>query len=104
MAATTDKKKSRFQRKKKKQYKMVTFESSIFEGEFKLPALEQMPNQVPRDMGRGFVGGKLDAWLEAAEVENEAIEAIGTLDAKEFETFMEEWGGASEVTVPKSSK
>lgn len=103
MAATT-KKKNKFVRKNKKQYKMVTFESTFFEGEFELPALEQMPNHIPRDLAKGGLEGKLPAWLEAAEVEEEAIEAIGTLDSEEFGEFMEEWGKASEVTVPKSSK
>ena len=103
MAATTNKK-TKFQRKSKKQYKMVTFESSIFEGEFTLPALEQMPNHVPRALSGADIEGKLPAWLDAAGVESEAIEVIGTLDSEEFGTFMEEWGKASEVTVPKSSK
>lgn len=93
----------KFERKQKKQYKMVTFESEIFEGEFKLPALENMPNGVPRSLGaNGDVAGKLPAWLADAGVEEEAIEAIATLDSEEFSTFMEEWGKGSEITLPKS--
>lgn len=96
-------KKRKFERKQKKQYKMVTFESSIFEGEFTLPALEHMPNGVPRSLGsNGDVAGKLPAWLKDAGTEEEAIDAIAELDGEEFNTFMEEWGKGSEITLPKS--
>lgn len=77
-------------RKYEKKYTYSTFESSIFEGEFKLPVMRQMPHTYAIALNNGDVGA-LYSWLEEAGVPAEDIEAIKSLDSEEFEEFSKTW-------------
>lgn len=77
-------------RKYEKQYTYNTFESSIFEGEFKLPSMRQIPQTYALDLRTGDFNA-LYLWLEEVGVPTEDIDAIKSLDSEEIETFFEEW-------------
>lgn len=89
MATTKAKTKKRV-RKYEKQYRYRTFESSIFEGDFKLPELKQMPSEYGLLVRVGDMNG-LYNWLAEVGIDSEDIEAIKSLDSEELETFFEEW-------------
>ena len=77
-------------RKYEKTYRYRTFESSIFEGEFKLPEFKQMPTEYGLLVRVGDMNGLYD-WLAEVGVSAEDIDAIKSLDSEELETFFEEW-------------
>lgn len=77
-------------RKHEKKYTYSTFESSIFEGEFKLPVMRQMPHTYALALNNGDFSA-LYSWLEEAGISAEDIDAIKSLDSEEFETFSQEW-------------
>lgn len=87
--ATAAKQKKRV-RKYEKQYRFRTFESSIFEGEFKLPEFKQMPTDYGLLVRVGDLNGLYD-WLAEVGVSAEDIEAIKSLDSEEMEIFFKEW-------------
>lgn len=89
MATTKAKSKKRV-RKYEKQYRYRTFESSIFEGEFKLPEFKQMPTEYGLLVRVGDMNG-LYNWLEEVGVSTEDIDAIKSLDSEELEIFFNEW-------------
>lgn len=77
-------------RKHVKKYTYSTFETDIFEGEFKLPVMRQMPHNYAIALNAGNVEA-LYLWLEEAGVPAEDIEAIKSLDSEEFEEFSKAW-------------
>ena len=77
-------------RKYEKKYTFSTFETDIFEGEFKLPVMRQMPQTYALDLRTGDFNA-LYRWLEEVGVPVEDIDAIKSLDSEEIETFFEEW-------------
>lgn len=77
-------------RKYEKTYRYRTFESSIFEGEFKLPEFKQMPTEYGLLVRVGDMNGLYD-WLAEVGVSTEDIEAIKSLDSEELEIFFKEW-------------
>lgn len=77
-------------RKYEKKYTFNTFESSIFEGEFKLPSMRQIPQAYALDLRSGDFSA-LYRWLDEVGVPAEDIDAIKSLDSEEIETFFEEW-------------
>lgn len=77
-------------RKYEKQYRYRTFESSIFEGDFKLPELKQMPSEYGLLVRVGDMNG-LYNWLAGVGIDSDDIDAIKSLDSEELETFFEEW-------------
>lgn len=77
-------------RKYEKQYTYSTFETDIFEGEFKLPVMRQMPHNYAIALNAGNIEA-IYLWLEEAGVPAEDIEAIKSLDSEEFEEFSQAW-------------
>ncbi len=77
-------------RKYEKTYRYRTFESSIFEGEFKLPEFKQMPTEYGLLVRVGDLNGLYD-WLAEVGVSGEDIKAIKSLDSEELEIFFKEW-------------
>lgn len=77
-------------RKYEKKYRYRTFESSIFEGEFKLPEFKQMPTEYGLRVRVGDMSGLYD-WLAEVGVSAEDIDAIKSLDSEELELFFSEW-------------
>lgn len=77
-------------RKYVKKYTYSTFETDIFEGEFKLPVMRQMPHNYAIALNAGNIES-LYLWLEEAGVPAEDIEAIKSLDSEEFEEFSKAW-------------
>lgn len=77
-------------RKHVKKYTYSTFETDIFEGEFKLPVMRQMPHNYAIALNAGNIEA-LYLWLEEAGVPAEDIEAIKSLDSEEFEEFSQAW-------------
>lgn len=77
-------------RKYVKKYTYSTFETDIFEGEFKLPVMRQMPHNYAIALNAGNIEA-LYLWLEEAGVPAEDIEAIKSLDSEEFEEFSKAW-------------
>ena len=88
-ARNTAKSKKRV-RKYEKTYRFRTFESSIFEGEFKLPEFKQMPGEYGSLVRIGNMNGLYD-WLAEVGISAEDIEAIKSLDSEELEIFFKEW-------------
>lgn len=88
--ATTKAKTKKRARKYEKTYRYRTFESSIFEGEFKLPEFKQMPSKYGLLVRVGDMNG-LYNWLAEVGIDSEDIDAIKSLDSEELETFFEEW-------------
>lgn len=99
MAATTPKSKKHVRRSAKK-YRMTTFESTIFEGEFTLPDIKQAPMKIMNALNTGNMA-VLHEWLKATGVSEEDMEAFFELDGEEFKTFTEEW---SDSFLGKSSR
>ncbi|MEX3609768.1 hypothetical protein VVR12_01810 [Rothia sp. LK2588] len=93
-------KKKQIVRKTTKRYKMVTFETPIFEGEFTFPSPKQMPLKVLRGLTRADVDAIVE-WLKAAGVAEHEIEAFTDLDGEELEIFMKAWQDGH-ITTPKS--
>ena len=77
-------------RKYAKTYRFHTFESSIFEGEFKLPDMRQLPTDYGLRVRVGDISAIYE-WLAEVGISTEDIEAIKSLDSEEIETFFEEW-------------
>lgn len=77
-------------RKAAKLYTFATFETEIFEGEFSLPLLKQMPIGTAARFSKGDFAALTD-WLDDAGVPAEDIDAIQSLDNEEFELFVEAW-------------
>lgn len=77
-------------RKHEKKYTFSTFETDIFEGEFKLPVMRQMPHNYAIALNAGNIEA-LYLWLEEAGVPSEDIDAIKSLDSEEFEEFSKAW-------------
>lgn len=77
-------------RKRVKKYTFSTFETDIFEGEFKLPVMRQMPHNYALALNAGNIEA-IYLWLEEAGVPAEDIEAIKSLDSEEFEEFSKAW-------------
>ena len=77
-------------RKYDKKYTFSTFETDIFEGEFKLPVMRQMPHNYAIALNAGNIEA-IYLWLEEAGVPAEDIEAIKSLDSEEFEEFSKAW-------------
>lgn len=88
--ATTKAKTKKRVRKYEKTYRYRTFESSIFEGEFKLPEFKQMPSEYGLLVRVGDMNG-LYNWLAEVGIDSEDIDAIKSLDSEELETFFQEW-------------
>lgn len=86
-------------RKAKKRYEFVEFESELFDGVFRLPRITQISlkriKQVNADPS-AIVG-----FLEDAEVDQEAIEAVSSLSGDELAGFMDEWSDGATI-LPKS--
>lgn len=89
-AARNEAKAKKRVRKYEKKYTYSTFESSIFEGEFKLPSMRQIPQTYALDLRTGDFNA-LYCWLEEVGVPTEDIDAIKSLDSEEIEIFFEEW-------------
>lgn len=90
MATTKTKAARKRVRKYEKTYRYRTFESSIFEGEFKLPEFKQMPSEYGLLVRVGDMNG-LYNWLAEVGIDSEDIDAIKSLDSEELETFFKEW-------------
>lgn len=77
-------------RKRVKKYTFSTFETDIFEGEFKLPIMRQMPHNYAIALNAGNIEA-IYLWLEEVGVPAEDIDAIKSLDSEEFEEFSQAW-------------
>ena len=75
---------------------LVTFESTLFEGEFVLPSLDTTPLGLMLDLQAGDLNALFD-WLEDGGADDETIGAIRSLSRDEFFTFRQEWDAASGV-------
>lgn len=92
----------KYARKTAKKYEFVTFETSIFEGEFRFPSPKHLPLKVMTAVSKSDIE-PLITWLHEAKVDPEAIEAFETLDGEELAEFMSAWTDG-EISAPKSSK
>lgn len=89
-------------RKKPKKYDMVTFESSLFEGEFTLPNVAKHMNpEAAQKLAAMDISGIVDI-LRSAGADEADIEVFCTLDNEDAAIFVEEWAKASQVSLPKS--
>lgn len=100
-ATTAREKKKRFQRATTKRYRWVTFTQELFGDEvFELPAIGQMSNGLINQLNQGNFSG-FYAWLKDLNVDEDAVEAIQSLDSDEFMEFQKDWSDG--VDLPKSS-
>ncbi|MBO9705572.1 MAG: hypothetical protein J7474_08695 [Arthrobacter sp.] len=95
-------KKRKNARKAPKRYRWVTFTNDLFEDEFTLPDLAQMPGSVTGPLVRGDVES-MYIWLEELGVDGDAMEAIRSMDSGEFQAFQKDWTKGNLADVPKSS-
>lgn len=84
----------------KKQYRMVTFESDLYDAPFTFPDQAHMNLGLVKAINSGDVG-KLSAWLLAGGVDPEEVDALDELEQEELEDFIEAWGKGSSVNLPK---
>lgn len=89
-------------RKSPKRYRMVRFESDLFEDDFTFPDFEQLSIGTIEALNKGDVG-KVCAWLTEAGVEEDSIEAFRTLSSDELEGFIADWSKGALADLPKSS-
>lgn len=82
--------KKKHARKSAKLYRSLTFESSIFDGEFTLPDMKQAPNHVIAAMERMDLDA-LTEWCISAGASKEDTEIFWEMDPEETRTFIEEW-------------
>ena len=82
--------KKKHARKSAKLYRSLTFESSIFDGEFTLPDMKQAPNHVIAAMERMDLDA-LAEWCISAGASKEDTEIFWEMDPEETRTFIEEW-------------
>lgn len=82
--------KKKHTRKSAKLYRAVTFESSIYDGEFTLPDVKQAPNSVIAAMERMDLDA-LAEWCISAGASKEDTEIFWEMDLAETRTFIEEW-------------
>lgn len=82
--------KKKHTRKSAKLYRAVTFESSIYDGEFTLPDVKQAPNSVIAAMERMDLEA-LAEWCISAGASKEDTEIFWEMDLGETRTFIEEW-------------
>lgn len=90
----------KYARKTAKLYRMVTFTSEIFEGDFVFPDIAQLSLGTLEALNKGDVG-KICAWLTETNVDPESIEAFLTLSQEELMGFIDDWTGANLATLPK---
>lgn len=94
-------KKRKFQRKTTKQYRMVQFETDLFDGQFVLPDQQHMNLGLVEALNSGRID-KLVVWLKEAGVNDEdMLDAIRSIDQEEMEGFMESWAKGSLADLPK---
>ena len=94
--------KTKYARKAPKTPKLVAFEPSLFEGEFRLPSMDTMPLGTVADLNEGDISA-LFGWLVENGADEAAVDAIRTLDREEFRAFRSEWGAASAVDPTEST-
>lgn len=82
--------KKKHARKSAKLYRSLTFESSIFDGEFTLPDIKQAPNHVIAAMERMDLDA-LAEWCISAGASKEDTEIFWEMDPEETQNFIEEW-------------
>lgn len=82
--------KKKHTRKSEKLYRSLTFESSLFNGEFTLPDMKQAPNHVIAAMERLDLNTLID-WCISAGAAKEDTEIFWEMDTEETKTFIEEW-------------
>lgn len=81
-------------RKGKKQFALVTFEFSDFEGEFTLPKLDTLPLGVAAGLREGDLS-KLLKFIETNAPD--CLDAVEDLSGDEAGEFMEAWSKASGI-------
>lgn len=89
-------------RKSPKQYRMVRFESELFEDDFVFPDFEQLSIGTIEALNKGDVG-KVCEWLTEAKVAEDSIDAFRTLSQDELKDFIDVWAKGSLADLPKSS-
>lgn len=89
-------------RKVAKQYRMVTFTSDLFEDEFTFPDQAHFNVGLIGKVTQGDMGA-LVAWLRESGVDEDQLEAFGSLEQDEIEGFLQTWGNGSLAELPKSS-
>ena len=82
--------KKKHARKSAKLYRSLTFESSIFDGEFTLPDIKQAPNHVIAAMERMDLDA-LAEWCISAGASKEDTEIFWEMDPEETQNLIEEW-------------
>ena len=98
----TSKTKTKYARKAPKAPRLVAFEPSLFEGEFRLPSMDTMPLGTVADLNEGDISALFE-WLVENGAAEAAVDAIRTLDREEFRAFRAEWGAASAVDPTEST-
>lgn len=94
-------KKRKYQRRETKQYTYVEFDTEMFEDRFKLPDQKHMNLGLVAALNDGNIG-KLVEWLRSAQVDEDALEAIQSLEQGEVQSFIESWSGGSLTTLGES--
>ncbi|MFJ3957697.1 hypothetical protein [Arthrobacter sp. NPDC090010] len=98
----TSKTRKKNARKQPKRYRMVTFAHELFEDDFTLPDISQMPGSVVVAINRGQLDVMYD-WLRECGVDPDSVDAISTLDPEETQAFQKDWSDGNLADLPKSS-
>lgn len=94
-------KKRKYERKVPKRYRMVTFTNELFEDEFTLPDLNQMPGGIAARMMVGDLEA-MYSWLGENGADEDAVAAIRSLDSAETQAFQKDWAAGNLADLPKS--
>lgn len=86
-------------RKGKKQYTLVTFEHSAFEGEFQIPSIKEIPIRVQRGISSQDLGPLIAFFEEYAPNAAEPFDDLSGED--ESEEFFSKWAKASGADLGK---
>lgn len=96
--------KKRITRKPGNKIKFVTFEvPEFFDGEFKLPSMDQLSRKYRKRLGSDEVDpdGPIEDFMRDNGADVEA-DVYNEMTAEETKAFISAWQDASGVTVPKS--
>jgi|GEM_PF-2845983 len=88
-------------RKVPKRYRMVTFTNELFEDEFTLPDIAQMPGDVTARLMVGDLEA-MYSWLAEHGADEDAVAAIRSMDSEETQAFQKDWAAGNLADLPKS--
>lgn len=89
----------KFKRKSEKRYTKVKFELDFIEGVFELPKFDQVPMGIQRKTLKNDPEPLFKFFKEQGS--EEIVEIVDDFDSDEYQSFMEAWSAASDISLGK---